>query len=264
VAGAAYAVRESESDDELNGHAFYSAATLGLGRLTLFGEVKDYDRFQHYLVNPPTCVREHLWTLMNRATHEVELAGESGFLAEGSLLLGEGLYLTGGASEARRQDGDLAHWEMFGQTERAFGSTTVRLGGSWSREYEDTEYTKFTEHAIGAADVDLELGSGDMAEIGFEGQRVEDASGLTHEDYIGSVTFYPGIDFTFATVVETTTDEFAAKDVWLMVEVKKLLPDDLEIGVSVGSERGGKKCSGGVCYFEPEFEGARVRLTKFF
>jgi hypothetical protein len=261
---AEYAAREGERGDDLDGHALYASGTLDLGRLTIFGEVKDYDNFGHYLVNPPTCVREHLWTLMNRATHEVELTGEFGFLAEGSLLVGEGLYLTGGASEARRQDKNLAHWEIFGSAEQAFGTTAVRLGGSWSREYEDVEFTKFTEHLIGAADVDIELGSGDMAEVGLEGQRVEDASGEIYNDYLGSVTFYPGSDFTFTTFVEKSTYRFAPKEVWLIVEVKKLFPNDLEIGVSLGSERGGKKCSGGVCYFEPEFEGARVRLTKFF
>jgi hypothetical protein len=265
---AEYAAREGVRGEHLDGHAFYTAGTLDLGRVTLFAEVKDYDNFHHYLVNPPTCVREHLWTLMNRATHEVELVGEHGFLAEGNLLVGEGLYLTGGASEARRPDNDLAHWEIFGQAEQTFGTAVVRLGGSWSREYEDAEYRTFTEHVIGAADIDLELGSGDIAEIGLEAERVEDVAGLTYEVYIGSVTFYPGDDFTFSTVFETSTKAAAegtdVKDVWLMIEVKKLLPDDLEIGVSIGSEAGGKKCSGGVCYFEPEFAGARVRLTKFF
>lgn len=261
---AEYAAREGESSDELDGQALYAAGTVEVGPLTLFGEVKDYDNFDHYLVNPPTCVREHLWTLMNRATYQIDLDDERGFLAEGSLLVGEGLYVTGGASEARRHDSDLAHWEIFSQAEQTFGTTVVRVGGSWSREYEDAEYTKFTEHRIGAVDVDLELASGDIAEIGVEGQSVDDVSGLTYEDYIGSLTFYPGSDFTFSTVIEASTYEFAAKDAWLMVEVKRLFPNDLEIGMSIGSERGGKKCSGGVCYFEPEFEGTRVRLTKFF
>ena len=179
------------------------------------------------------------------------------------MLVGEGLFLVGGASEARKHNRDLSHWEIFGEAEQTIGTTLIRIGGSWSREYQDALYTKYTEHLIGAADIDLELGSGEMAEFSFEAQRVEEPSGLTFEDYMGSLTFYPGSDFTFSTVVEATTYEFG-EDVWVAVEVKKLLPDDLEIGVSVGSERGGKKCSGGVCYDEPEFEGARLRLTKFF
>lgn len=247
---------------EIDGYAAYAAATLELGPMTFFGEYKDYDQFGHHSVNPPTCVREHLWTLMNRATYQVDLNDEHGFLAEGSVLVGEGLYLVGGASEARTHDEDLAHWEMFGSAEQSFaGGAVLRAGASWSREY---ELGKFTEHRIGALDLDFGLPSADIVELGVEGQSVEEPSGEVYEDYLASLTVYPGTDVTFSTVFETTTSDSEAKDVWLMIEIKKLLPDDLEVGLSLGTERGGKKCSGGVCYFAPEFEGAALRLAKFF
>jgi hypothetical protein len=137
----------------------------------------------------------------------------------------------------------------------------LRAGASWSREY---ELGKFVEHRIGALDLDFALASGDAVEASVEGQSVEEPSGDAYEDYLASLTFYPKGDFTFSTVLETTTSEAEAKDLWLMIEVKKLFPDDLEAGLSFGTERGGKKCSGGVCYFEPEFEGVRLRLTRFF
>lgn len=263
---AEYARRRGENPvtggGEIEGHAVYGAATLELGRLTVFGEVKDYDDFGHYTVNPPTCVREHLWTLMNRATYEVDLDDEHGFLAEGSVLVGDGLYLVSGASEARTHDEDLAHWEIFCQAEQSFeGGAALRAGASWSREY---ELGKFTERKIGALDLDFGFPSGDVAELGLEGQTVEEPSGRTYEDYLASLTFYPGTDVTFSTVFETTTSDSEEKDVWLMVEVKRLFPDDVEAGLSFGTERGGKNCSGGVCYFAPEFEGVRLRLTKFF
>jgi len=263
---AEYATRDGENpvteEGEVEGHAAYAAATLDVGPMTFFGEYKDYVDFGHYTVNPPTCVREHLWTLMNRATYQVDLDDEHGFLAEGSALVGDALYLVGGASEARTHDEDLAHWEIFGEAEQSFaGGAVLRAGASWSREY---ELGKFTEHRIGALDLDFGLPSGDIAELGVEGQSVEEPSGRVYEDYLASFTFYPGTDVTFSTVLETTTSDTEAKDVWLMVEIKKLFPDDVEAGLSFGTERGGKKCSGGVCYFAPEFEGVRLRLTKFF
>jgi hypothetical protein len=251
-----------EEDSEIDGYAAYATATLELGLLTLFGEYKDYDEFAHYTVNPPTCVREHLWTLMNRATYQAKVEDEHGHLVEGSVLLGDGLYLVAGASEARTHDEDLAHWEIFGQAEQTFGGgAVVRAGGSWSREY---ELGKFTEHVIGALDFEFGLPSGELAELGVEGQIVEEPSGDEYWDLLGSMTFYPGGEITFSTVLETTSNEAEEKDIWLMVEVKKILADDLEAGLSLGTERGGKKCSGGVCYFAPEFEGARLRLSKFF
>lgn len=263
---AEYARRSGENPaddlDSMNGHGFYGASTLELGRFTLFGEFKDYEDFDHYLVNPPTCVREHLWTLMNRATYEIDLDDERGFLVEGSTPLGESSHMTGGASEARLHDGTLSHWEMFTKLEHYLSDDVgTRLGASWSREY---DRGKFVEHMIGAFDVDVELKSGDMAELSFEGQLVDDPATGEYEDYIAALTFYPGTGITFSVLVEATTSEASDRDVWSVAQVRALVQDDTEVTVSLGTERGGKKCSGGVCYVEPEFEGIRLKLATFF
>lgn len=261
-----YAERKGENPvteaDELLGHATYLSSTLEVGALTLFGEFKDYERFQHYLVNPPTCVTEHLWTLMNRATYEINLDDERGFLVEGSLPFGESLHLQGGASEARNHDGDLSYWEMYGQADRSLGADgNAILAANWSREY---ELGKFTERASGAGDLEFTMTSGEVVSVSVEGQWTEEPSGASHNDYLGSVTFYPADDITFSTTVETTNDPAQENVVWTMVEVVKALPEDAELTVSMGTERGGKKCSGGVCYFEPAFEGVRLKLARFF
>ncbi len=263
---AEYAGRNGENPadgrDVVQGRGVYAASTLDLGRFTLFGEFKDYDDFGHYLVNPPTCVREHVWTLMNRATYEIDLDDERGFLVEGSARVGESAYVTGGASEARLHDGELSHWEMFGKVEHSVSDVVdAGLGASWSREY---IRGKFVERMIGGLDLDVALPSGDIVEMSFEGQLVDDPALGEHEDYIAALTFYPGTALTFSILVETTTDETADRDVWSTMQLRALVLDDTEVTLGVGTERGGKKCSGGVCYVEPEFEGARLRLSKFF
>ena len=255
----------ADPDEDVEGHALYAASTLDLGRVVLFSEFKDYESFDHYLVNPPTCVREHLWTLMNRATYEVVLDDEQGFLLEVSSLLGENAHLTGGASEARAQDGELAHWEMFGKVEHALSEAVgARLGASWSRAYRDYDLGKFVEHMIGAFDVDITLPSGDVAEMSLEGQSVDDPALGEYRDYMAALTFYPGTGLTFSVLFETTTEETSERDMWTSVQVRALMLEDAEVTLGLGTERGGKKCSGGVCYEEPEFEGVRLKLAKFF
>jgi hypothetical protein len=261
-----YAGRSGENpvtgEGPVTGYAAYATGTVELGWLTLFGEFKDYEGFGHYLVSPPTCVRDHAYTLMNRATYQIDLNDERGFLVEGRAPLGDAVYLIGGASEARNHDGDLSHWEIFGQAEHSLReAVTGAFAWSWSREY---ELGAFIEHVSGAADVYLTLGDGRVVETTFETQWAEDPAGVSWNDYLGSLTVYPGSNATLAVNVEATTDETQERDVWTMVEVRALLPSDVEASFSVGTERGGKKCSGGVCYFEPEFEGARVRLSKHF
>jgi len=267
--GAEYVGRTGENPtdptDEVAGHGTYLSATVDLTWATVFGEFKDYENLDHYLVNPPTCVREHLWTLMNRVTYEIDLDDERGFLAEVSAPVGDALYMTGGASEARTHDGDLSHWEIFGHADHAFHER-VRgsLAASWSREYLGNEYNDFTEHVSGAAEVVITAGAGRPIELVVEGQRTEEFYGSEHTDLLYSFTTYPGDDMTFSVLAETTDDATSERDVWTSVEVRTQVAPDVEVSLMMGTERGGKKCTGGICYTEPEFEGCRVRLTGFF
>jgi len=273
--GGEYAERSGENPatgdpaEDVQGHATYASGTLDLGLITLFGEFKDFDDFAHSLVNPPTAVREHLWTLMNRATYEVDLNDERGFLVEGSSTLGDVLFVTGGASEARSHDRDLRHWEMFGHATYDIGSdVTLGAAASRSREYlfgAEGGTGKFTEHTTGVAEVDF-TGVDDLAvELTIEMQRTEDpAFEDVQKDYVASFTLYPGSDLTISGVYERTTADWEERETWTMFSVRKSFDNDLEAEFSGGTERGGKKCAGGICRYEPEFEGVRFRLTKFF
>jgi hypothetical protein len=257
---------EAEGGD-LSGHATYGAATLDLGVATLFGEVKDYEDFSSYVINAPTCVRDHLFTLMNRATYQPDLNDERGFLVEGSAPLGDALYLTGGASEARNHDSDLRHWEMFGHATYDFGAATVGLAGSMSREYlfgAGGASGKFTEHRIGAAEAEFPLTAEHTIELTVEAQTVDEPSGDSYEDYIAAGAWYMGSDLTLTALFEGTSAESEDRSRWTMLSIKRYFPGELEVELGVGTERGGKKCTGGTCYFEPEFEGVRLRFTKYF
>ncbi|MBM3306823.1 MAG: hypothetical protein FJY74_00625 [Candidatus Eisenbacteria bacterium] len=244
------------------GRALYLSGTFDLGLLTLFGEFKDYDLFSHHLINPPTCVREHPWTLMNRATYEISLDDERGFLGEGTLPVGDALSLTAGASEARTHSGNLSHWEIFGELSHSLAaSVSGAVAGSWSREY---LLGKFTEHLIGAAEFDVELPAEQRAELGIEIGSTDDVTGSAYTDYMGSLTWYARADLTVSAVFERSTADFEEREAWFSAELKKRLSDDVEVLFGAGTQRGGKKCAGGVCWFEPEFEGVRVRLSAYF
>ena len=254
--GAEYVGREGENpatgEGQIQGHAAYASGTFELPWGTLFGEVKDYEDFGHYLVSPPTCVREHLWTLMNRATYEIDLDDEMGFLAEGSAPVGDAIYVVGGASEARNHEGDLRHWEAYGQLDWTAGSSiTMTLGAARSRAYVFTgegAVGKFTEHVTGGASVVFGIADSQELELVLEGQKTDGADGESYEDYILSAAYYPGYDLTLITTAERTTVESDGRDSWFVAEVRKLISDDFEVSLSAGTERGGKKCTGGVCF----------------
>ncbi len=269
---AEYVTRDGENPmtltDEIQGHALYASGTLSLGGLTLFGEFKDYEDYEHYLVSPPTGVRDHLWTQMNRVTYEPYLDNERGFLVEGSGTLGDALFLTGGASEARDHGSDLRHWEMFGQLDWTLGETvTVSTAASWSKEYlfeAEVATGKFDEHMTAGLTAELEVGAANALEVTLEGQATEDRYDASYKDYLVSLAFYSSKDWTLIATAERTTSETETRKRWFMAEARKLISDDLEVSLAAGTERGGLKCTGGVCFEEPEFEGVRLRFTRFF
>jgi len=262
-----YAWRRGDYYPELSrgredGHALYLTGTAATSWSTWLAEYKDYDRFEHALINPPTCVRDHVWILMNRVTHQVDLGDERGFLAEGTLMPSPGLQISGGASEARRRDRDLAHWEIFGQVDH---SPPVRgvssVAASWSREY---VLERFTEHVTAVIDIVYEIAAAKTVEIELEAQQTEEPSGETFETYLTSISLYPTSGLSLSLVGETTSQAGLDKDFWLFGDIRTTIAGDFEVSLGGGRERGGKKCSGGVCFTEPEFTGIRLRFLSYF
>jgi hypothetical protein len=262
-----YARRRGDYYPELmqggrGGHGVYLTGTAATSWSTLLAEYKDYERFEHALINPPTCVRDHVWILMNRITHQVDLGNERGFLAEGTLMPAEDVQITGGASEARRQGGGLAHWEMFGQVDHGMPDWGISsVAGSWSREY---FLGRFTEYVTGVIDLVYEIGALNTVEIEFEAQWTEEPSGETFETYLTSIGLYPTPDLTLSLVGETTSQAGLDRDFWLFGDIRTTISGDFEVSLGGGTERGGKKCSGGICLTEPEFTGIRLRFLSYF
>jgi hypothetical protein len=263
-----YAYREGgnywTNEHNAEGRATYITASLSTSWLAVFGEYKDYDLFEHALSSPPVCVKEYVWTLMNRVTPDYDFDDERGFLIEGILVASDNLHLSGGASEGRTQGGGLKHWEIFGQIEQL----TPRWGlcsiaGSWSREYE-REYGGLDENISGAVEARIEPTPGRPMEIVFEIQTVDESLIEAYWNYLGTLTFYATSDLTLSALAELTSQDAIDRDAWILGEIRMTLSDDLEIGLGGGTERGGRKCSGGICYTEPEFEGVRLRFSKFF
>jgi hypothetical protein len=251
---------DAEQDGDA-GHGFYAGGTYGGSTLSLLFEYKNYYRFENAVINPPTCIKEHLWTLMNRVTHLVNLDDERGYIVEGTLALPRDVTLVGGASEARQRNHDLTHWEIFSQADY-MGSDLVTASAamSWSREY---EMGKFTQHVSGALDSDISMGD-HVVEITLEGQHTEEPDGFTFRDFFATLAYYPRYDLTVVGVLEHTTRDDLRRDTWFFLDFRVTIADGYDVSLGGGTERGGKKCAGGICFDEPEFAGLKARFLTYF
>jgi hypothetical protein len=243
------------------GYGAYIGGSYGASWLSVLAEYKNYYRFENAIINPPTCIKEHLWTLTNRVTHLVNLNDERGWILEGTLTLPRDVTLDVGASEARHHNNDLAHWEMFGQADYIRSDLlSAALAASWSREY---ELGKFTEHVSGALDTDISLGE-QVLEITLEGQHTEEPSGYKFRDYLTSIAYYPRYNVTLVGFFEHTTRDDLGRGTWFFLDLRVTIADGYEVSLGGGTERGGKKCAGGICFDEPEFAGLKARFLTYF
>jgi hypothetical protein len=251
---------ESEQDGA-PGYGTYIGGSYGNAWLSLLAEYKNYYRFENDIINPPTCIKEHLWTLMNRVTHLVNLNDERGWIIEGVLTPSYNITLDGGASEARHRNGDLLHWEIFGQADYMRSDLlSAALAMSWSREY---ELGKFTEHLSWAVDSDISMGD-QVLEVTLEGQNTEEPSGYKFRDFLTSIAYYPRYNITLVGLFEHTTRDDLGRDTWFFVDLRVTIAYGYEVSLGGGTERGGKKCAGGICFDEPEFAGLKARFLTYF
>jgi hypothetical protein len=75
---------------------------------------------------------------------------------------------------------------------------------------------------------------------------------------------YPRPELTFSVVWEATSQAGLDRDFWLFGDIRTAISGDFEVSLGGGTERGGKKCSGGICFTEPEFTGIRLRFLTHF
>jgi hypothetical protein len=113
-------------------------------------------------------------------------------------------------------------------------------------------------------DLAYDLGPRQTLEVELEVQRTEEPSGEAFETYLASVGLFPSPEVTVSLVGEATSEAGIDRDFWLFGDIRTTISEDFEVSLGGGTERGGKKCSGGVCFTEPEFTGVRLRfLTSF-
>lgn len=254
-------------------HALYCGANLLSGSLGLSVEWKDYAQFRLGTNDPPSLVREHSATLLNRSTHVLDADREEGYQIEGSYAASEWASFLVNVSRA---DGAMAsrfeeryveihsapkagqRWEstLFydqGKDEtfaisdrRTYGlNTTVRFIERWSSAVDVQRQA--ASYRIGASSQPFE-----NLFMSFKVARAEIGSAAVvwerTSDPLDPSRFDPGnkhLHFVAGVFNATLTPRHDAT-------------------LFVGRRRGGRACTAGTCYEVQPFVGAELRLTSRF
>ncbi len=253
----------------IDGDGSVLSAVVAAGGASLSGEIRDYNNFEHQFHDPPTALKQHTWTLLNRINGQVQQDIDDND-AKGSLVEADysaGLFTSFGLSrsEVHREETTDRFWEIYGEAK-----TTWREKAYFTAAAAESEFrygSGFEESIAGFGEVVVEIDAVNSLTGGVEWNEVRATDALTQafqdpiefRDRIFSLSYGRSPWLNLTASFEDTTDETETREHWIAGIAEIRVAENHDVVVSFGSERGGWKCSGGVCFFEPEFEGLKLR-----
>ncbi|MCA9753309.1 MAG: hypothetical protein KC591_14040, partial [Gemmatimonadetes bacterium] len=257
------------------GHGTFASGEVSLEGFSFAAEFREMLRFEHNYHDPPTTLRQHTWTLLNRVNGTV-LSDIPDDDVQGGLFTAEyavDAFTTFQASWARliQDRGDDEFFELFAEAksnwqEQVFGTLAAA-------ESELHIGNTFEERITKLGEAIFHLNEQNSASFIVEWADVQESNAATqafeypkeYRDRIFALTWGRSPWLTVTATVEDTTEDDPAEDKerWFNVLAELNLGGN-DVSVSLGSERGGWKCTGGVCFYEPEFEGLKVKWTGRF
>ena len=265
---------EAAPDDAFQGgHAFYGSLQLFRGPLGLALEAKDYRRFavlrgadgRTPLNDPPSLTREHLYTLLNRAPQAVDADGERGQQAELTWECPGGWSALFNASRTEQPDGTPVFEEAYAQFDhQRLGAFSLRSGFGY-RESEGLRQTV-------VAEVGWRLDSRRSLALEVEHQHVRLGGGVgfdlgAYDEEFLKLEFSVAPAWSAAAILEVN-NKYVEQRVFgeqagpfPAAQLDYTTADGARLALWAGRRQAGYLCAGGVCKYEPAFEGVELTVT---
>jgi hypothetical protein len=263
----------SESQD---GRAGFVQGIVTVGEVTVTAEYRDFFKFENEFNDPPTTLKQHAWTLLNRTNGQV-LSDLPDNDAIGRLVDAEwapGLFTTfhGSWSRLNRDQNDDDFWEAYGEAKTTWQEKAFLTAAASESEFDFG--TVFEERIGGYGELVLDVNDTSSLSFGVEWEEIQDSNTVTQEyefphEYRERIFYLsyarsPWLNLTVTYEDSTEDDPTESRDDWTTVMAELAVAEGHDVQVSVGAERAGWKCSGGVCFYEPEFEGVKLRWIARF
>ena len=262
-------------------HALYAGTSLLAGPFTLTAEWKDYRDFRLGTNDPPSLIKEHSRTLLNRSTHVLRPDDEEGYQFEAAWTRPDWLRVTANWSRA---DGSLAtrpvrFEEHF--AEAAYISPTSLFEADVFYDSGKDEWDGISERSAWGFTCTVPLPRAYSFAIDFETMSSTRSFVFTpgvrqeFDDLYLSGTLARAEWGSLSFVWERSTDPLAEDPDDALepgVQPKSFLTAVLnvplaghhEATLTAGERRGGRACTAGTCYEVTPFRGVELRLASRF
>jgi hypothetical protein len=241
--------------EDPEGTALYGSASYSGPGFSVTAEYKYYDLFGYAFSVPPTVNKYGIYVNQGQ--------DEEGFEVAVDAFPTDNLYLKGDFSMAWSSDAEpFVGGEML---EGFFEAVYYLPGVEITADVDYLDLKNVTaivpEHRVEINphfQTLIEL-PGDMAvELGGRARRREDDEEVyTDYDFVLTLFKFPAIDISGA--YEVRKGDLEGE--WARITARVQMGGQYEVEATYGSQRQDLVCSGGVCRFEPEFEGFRLKVT---
>jgi hypothetical protein len=249
------------------GRAFYSEANLYAGEFTLLAEYKFYDDFDLNegvnLNNPPAVLREHAYTLMNRSQLVQNAGNEKGVYIEACYPPVADQILTLSYSRTNTMRSKLAYQDVYVQYEAPLLNSIELNAGAGRQDDPEARHLNVAGYAI----VTLTDRYALKAVVEHQHSQVR----LTAQKYYTqrlslSLSRAPDLTLTVEGEHERGAGDSGrhTSTFWYGMQVDWHFLDRNDLSLFIGSRRGGKVCSSGICVYKSEFRGVSASCTTIF
>jgi hypothetical protein len=264
------------------GQGFYGNLNFYLGSLSLLGEYKYYDNIAFtsqdgtiFYNTPPAARIEYTYALPNRHPSPLNQANEQGFQVAAGYNLSDETYLNAAYTQTKSLPSgsyyqrvneinipvstQLEEFYFNGQQDWNENLTTIAAFAY------NEELATNTKNITPILENRFYFGDINTIKVILEHQQVTDRT--TDEKYFSdviSIEYLRSPKFSIAFIAEVQTKEPEAgrtvRKFWGFVQTGYKIGSHTDISLLVGTRQAGNICIGGVCRFEPAFQGIELKL----
>ena len=233
-------------------------------------EYKDYDHlsfsnsYDSEYNAAPSLSREHSFSLLNRHPHALNLNNEKGYQIEAAITPWEMWEVIVNHSKTSSHENQILFSEWYAQAHLDYHQNFEIYGAiAWSEDIS-------TENITPLVDGSFNLSDRDQLHISYQHQHTTNKINLSEFDnefILMEFSRSPG--FRAALVGEWTNEDQLPnwqkdKNYWLYGTLSFNFWENQRVSILYGSRKEGFVCVGGVCRYEPEFNGLEIKINNRF
>lgn len=269
------------------GEAIYGNINFYLGSFSISGEYKYYDNFAFQSSDktityntPPSLRRDQTYILLNRHPSALDQNNEQGFQFEGNYAFNSNSILLANYSETRTLDASSYYQRITGTNnivQSQLKDFYLQFTQTWNPKFEtifafdyNEELSSNTKSITPILDSKFYIGDIHTLRVVLEHQQTENiTTAEKYYDQVFQLEYLRSPNISVSLVTEMKTSEpipgEVKRDFWGFVMFGFKLASHTDLSLLIGTRQAGNICVGGVCRYEPEFEGVELKvLTRLY